>query len=293
MSKGSHDQRLTVRERFGLRRSARKGRGYGIDRGRFLTLRVIGTFLIAIPVLLLFAGIVRFVSMPLTQAWALGAYSNEQYEDTRDRLGPVEKLNLFEPYLPHLTKGTAFLRENKFPEARGELEKALSEWTTGRDLNKPPHAECKIRNNLAVAMAGEARAIEDPNERADLLYRAEEILEPCQNGGSSSDSNEDKESTGKTGKQIEEERKEADREAGNEEREGPSDKGKNDEENPENDPKKNDPEGKGNEGHTPTPDPEEQKKQDELKKQNGGDDPSNGEGDDDGKGDDEGVTKPW
>ena len=83
MSKGSHDQRLTVRERFGLRRSARKGRGFGIDRGRFLTLRVIGTFLIAIPVLLLFAGIVRFVSMPLTQAWALGAYSNEQYEDTK------------------------------------------------------------------------------------------------------------------------------------------------------------------------------------------------------------------
>lgn len=226
MSKGSHGQRLTVRERFGLRRSARKGRGFGIDRGRFLTLRVIGTLLIAIPVLLLFAGIVRFVSMPLTQAWALGAYSNEQYEDTRDRLGPVEKLNLFEPYLPHLTKGTAFLRENKFPEARGELEKALSEWTTGRDLNKPPHAECKIRNNLAVAMAGEAKAIEDPNERADLLYKAEEILAPCQNGGSSSDSNEDKKSTGKTGKQIEEERKEADREAGNEEREGPTTKGK-------------------------------------------------------------------
>ena len=294
MVKNRHDApKLTWRERLGLRRSARQGRNFGIDRSRFRSLRIIGALLIAIPVLVLTAGIVRFVSMPLTQAWALGAYSNEHYEDARDRLGPVEKVNIFEPYLPHLTKGTAYLRENKFSEARGELEKALSEWTTGVDLNKPPHAECKIRNNLAVAMAGEARGVKDPGERGDLLYSAEEVLAPCQNGGSASDSNEDKSSTGKSGEQIEEERKEADREAGKEEREGPSDKGENDEENPENDPKKTDPDGDGKDGQSPTPDPEEQKKQEQLKKQNGGDDPSNGEGDDGGKGDDEGVTKPW
>ncbi|MCT1866494.1 hypothetical protein M3B90_02990 [Dermabacter sp. p3-SID358] len=293
MAKNKHEEKLTRRERLGLRRSARKGRNYGIDRERFRMLRIVGTVLIAIPVLLLAAGIVRFVSMPLTQAWALGAYSNEQYADARGRLAPVEKVNIFEPYLPHLTKGTAYLRENKFPEARGELEKALSEWTTGRDLNKPPHAECKIRNNLAVAMTGEARGIKDPGERGDLLYSAEEVLAPCQNGGSASDSNEDKSSTGKSGEQIEKERKEADREAGKEEREGPNSKGKNEEENPENDPKKTNPEGDGKDGQTPTPDPEEQKKQEELKKQNGGEDPSNGDGDEDGKGENEGVTKPW
>ena len=294
MAKKTHDDaKLTWSQRLGLRRSARRGRNFGIDRGRFRMLRLVGTLLIAIPVLVLAAGIVRFVSMPLTQAWALHAYSNEQYDDARGRLGPVETANMFEPYLPHLTKGTAFLRENKFPEARAELEKSLEVWSRGRDLNQPPHAECKIRNNLAIAMAGEARAIEDANKRADLLYSAEEVLAPCQNGGRASDSNEDKESTGKTGDQIEKERKEADREAGNEEREGPSEKGKNDKENPENDPKKTDPNGDGKDGKTPTPDPEDQKKQEELKKQNGGNDPSNGDGDDGGESDDKGVTKPW
>src|SRR5699024_8936979 len=130
---------------------------------------------------------VRFVSMPITQMRHLDAYGAGDYPAAVERLGPVEFANWFEPYLPHLSKGTSLLQQGEDAAAEEELRLALQEWTAHSDLNSPLHAQCKILNNLAISIERQADLIEDPQQRADRLFEAEELLAPCAGGGGGGD----------------------------------------------------------------------------------------------------------
>lgn len=192
-----------------LRKEARKGRNFGINTRNLRRARLITFGLLALPLLALGLLAGKFVSMPLIQAFSLSAYSHQDYGAARERAAFNQNLNMFEPYLPSLTRGTALLKEGQASAARTELEHSLELWNKGSDLNKPPHAECKIRNNLALAMAEEAGQLDDPEEAVTRYAAAEKVLEPCQSGGSSEQNNEDKETTGSNGEKIKEKREEA------------------------------------------------------------------------------------
>ena len=63
-------------------------------------------FAFVLPLLVLGLLAIKFVSMPLTQAWSTSAYDDGDYPTAVERLGPLGVVNWFEPYLPHLTRGT-------------------------------------------------------------------------------------------------------------------------------------------------------------------------------------------
>lgn len=215
----------------------RSPRDFGIDVRRLRRLRRIVFAILALPLLLLGLLALKFVSLPLTQAYSDAAYDRADYPTAIERLAPVWVANWFEPYLPHLTRGTDLLQQGKDAEAEKELRVALETWTEGSDLNQPLHAQCKILNNLAISIERQAVLIQDPAERGDRLFEAEQMLAPCAGGGGQGEGDGqgqgqgqgqdsgDKGTTGENGKRIEDERKEADEQAGKDPADRPEDEG--------------------------------------------------------------------
>ncbi|MGO1286224.1 MAG: hypothetical protein ACTHWF_13255 [Brachybacterium sp.] len=279
---------------------------FGLNVRRLRLTRII-VFAILSPVLIALALLmVKFVSMPITQATHLSAYEDENYPTAIERLEPVEFANWFEPYLPHMSKGTALLQQGEDTAAEAELRTALDEWNGHSDLNSPMHAQCKIINNLAISIERQAELLEDPQQRADRLFEAEELLAPCAGGGGGGEGegegeggggagNEDSETTEDNGERIEEKRREADEEAGNDpdERggtEGDEQGGAPGQQDP-GDPTREDPEGDGPDEEAPTDgSSENDQKDDELEERNR--DSQGGEGEDEG-GSEQDPVKPW
>ena len=133
-------------------------RDFGLDVKRLRRVRLIVFVVLALPILLLALLTVKFVSMPITQATHLSSYGDGDYPASIERLAPVEFVNWFEPYLPHLSKGTALLQQGEDAAAEEELRTALDEWNSHQDLNAPLHAQCKILNNLALSIERQARS---------------------------------------------------------------------------------------------------------------------------------------
>src|SRR5699024_3869123 len=259
----------------------------GLDVKRLRRVRLI-VFALLSPVILLLALLaVRFVSMPITQATHLSAYGGEDYPAAIQRLRPVETVNWFEPYLPHLSKGTTLLQQGEDAAAEEELRRSYEEWTAHSDLNSPLHAQCKILNNLALSIERQADLLEDPQQRADRLFEAEELLAPCAGGGGGGDGgggdgegqggagNEDSETTEGNGERVEEKRREADEEAGNDPDARGDDSGEGDDEEggtpsqqDPGDPTREDPEGDGPDEEAPTSGSEGEQKDDELEQRN-------------------------
>lgn len=267
---------------------------FGLNTARLRRVRLIVLAVLAVPILLLALLVVRFVSMPLTQAWHDSAYGDGSYTTAIERLVPVERLNWFEPYLPHLTKGTDLLQDGQNAEAEAELREALSVWESGSDLNQPMHAMCKIRNNLAIAIERQADELEDAKAAGDRYYEAEEILAPCASGGGGSGSdggggggNEDPDTTEGNDERIKDKREKADEESGTEREEpgggAPPDPG---------DPTRSDPEGSESPKPSPTPGPStDDSKDDEVKERNG--ESQGGEDGGEDSGDPGEPTQPW
>ena len=277
---------------------------FGLNVRRLRLTRII-VFAILSPVLIALALLmVKFVSMPIAQATHLSAYEDENYPTAIERLEPVEFANWFEPYLPHMSKGTALLQQGEDSAAEAELRTALDEWNGNSDLNAPMHAQCKIINNLAISIERQADLLEDPQQRADRLFEAEELLAPCAGGGGGGEGegeggggagNEDSETTEDNGERIEEKRRESDEEAGND----PDERGGTDgdeqggtpgQQDP-GDPTREDPEGDGPDEEAPTDgNSENDQKDDELEERNR--DSQGGEGEDEG-GSEQDPVKPW
>ena len=158
-------------------------RDFGLDVKRLRLVRLIVFAVLALPVLLLALLTVRFVSMPITQATHQSAYQDGDYPGAIERLAPVQVVNWFEPYLPHLSEGTDLLQMGEDAAAEAELRTALDTWNNGSDLNQPLHAQCKIINNLAISIERQADELDDPAERAERLYEAEVLMQPCAGGG--------------------------------------------------------------------------------------------------------------
>lgn len=282
---------------------------FGLNVRRLRRVRAIVFALLALPILVLGLLAVKLTSMPITQAWHQGAYEDGDYPAAIERLQPVWVANWFEPYLPHLTRGTDLLQQGQNAEAEAELRESLEKWENGTDLNHPLHAQCKIINNLAISIERQAEEIQDPAQRADRLYEAEEIMAPCAGGGGGGEGegegqggggagNEDSETTEDNGERIREKRREADEEAGNDPDDRGTEQGSGGEEQgggeppPAGDPKREDPEGDGPEEEAPTDGgSEEQQKEDELENRNR--DAQGGEGEDDPNGGSEEQPKPW
>ncbi|MGP9539622.1 hypothetical protein ACT3SP_16600 [Brachybacterium sp. AOP43-C2-M15] len=281
---------------------------FGLNVKRLRLTRII-VFVILAPALAVLALLaLRFLSMPITQATHLSAYEDGDYPAAVERLRPVEFANWFEPYLPHLSTGTSLLQQGEDAAAEEELRTALDEWNDHSDLNSPMHAQCKIINNLAISIERQADLIEDPQQRADRLFEAEELLAPCAGGGGGGEGdgegegggagNEDSETTEENGERVEEKRREADEEAGNDPDERGEDQGGDGDEQggdpsqqDPGDPTREDPEGDGPEEEAPTDGPsEEDQKDDELEERNR--DAQGGEGEDDG-GSEQDPAKPW
>ncbi len=282
----------------------RRPRDFGIDTRRLRRLRRIVFAILALPLLVLGLLAIKFVSMPLTQAWSTSAYDDGDYPTAVERLGPLGVVNWFEPYLPHLTRGTNLLQQGDDAAAEKELRIALSDWEKASDLNHPLHAQCKILNNLAISIERQADRIEDPTERGDRLYEAEQLLAPCAGGGGGGEGqgqgggggegNEDEGTTGDNGKRIEDKRKQADEESGRGEREGDQDEGSapQTDERDDNDPKHDDPSGTEPPEEAPTPgDSDDQDKQDQLEERNQS--ANQGEGDESDDGASQNPAKPW
>jgi hypothetical protein len=298
----------------------RRPQDYGLDTALLRRIRLISFAVLAIPLLILALLVVRFVSMPMTQAWHGAAYSDGKYPQAIERLWPVQRANWFEPYLPHLTEGTDLLQQDRNAEAEEELRIALADWQEGRDLNAPQHAQCKILNNLAISIERQAADIDDDGERADRLHEAETLLEPCAGGGGGGEGqggggggqgegeqgqgsgNEDGETTEGNGERIEEERRDADEKAGNDPdaRDEGQDEGEDGQDGDQGgdspmdpgDPKKDDPDGDGPDEEKPTEgDDEDQKKSEDLENRNRDANSGDGEDSEDGVTDD--PSQPW
>jgi hypothetical protein len=243
---------------------------FGLDRRRLRRVRLLVFAILALPILALALLALKFLSMPIAQATHLDAYGEQDYPTAIERLEPLGVANWFEPYLPHLSEGTALLQQGEDAAAEEELRLALEEWNAHSDINSPMHAQCKILNNLAVSIERQADLIEDPQARADRLFEAEELLAPCAGGGGGGEGGEG---------------------AGND----PDDRGTEDGGTPQQqdpgEPSKNDPEGDGPEEETPTDGPSEQDgKDDEVEQRNR--DAEGGDGDETG-GAPQDPERPW
>ena len=287
---------------------------FGLNRARLRKVRIIVFAILALPILALALLALKFVSMPIALATHLDAYGEQDYPAAIERLAPVQVANWFEPYLPHLSEGTALLQQGEDAAAEAELRTALEEWNSHSDLNSPMHAQCKILNNLALSIERQADLIEDPQARADRLFEAEELLAPCAGGGGGGEGegqgqggggggegtgNEDSETTEENGERVEEKRRGADEEAGNdpdargEEQGGEGeDQGDTPQQQDPGEPKQDDPEGDGPEEEKPTDGPsEEDSKDDEVEQRNR--DAQGGDGGDETGGSPQDPERPW
>ena len=298
---------------------------HGLDLRRLRRARLISFAVLGLPLIALALLMIKLLSMPITQAWQGAAYADQRHDVAIERLAPVRVANWFEPYLPDLTEGTNLLQAGDNAGAEAVLRRSLETWERGHDLNQPAHAECKIRNNLALAIERQAVDIDDAAQRADRLFEAEEIIAPCMGGGgggdgsggggggsgegeggqengdpsSGSQGNEDQETTDDNGERIRDEREKADEEAGNDPGDrDPSDADQGGEDEGTNpmepgDPRREDPEGDQppEEAPSPSPDPEQDQQEDELENRNR--DANGGEGEQDSDGNDEEGPNPW
>ena len=287
---------------------------FGLNRARLRKVRIIVFAILALPILALALLALKFVSMPIAQATHLDAYGEQDYPAAIERLAPVQVANWFEPYLPHLSEGTALLQQGEDAAAEAELRTALEEWNSHSDLNSPMHAQCKILNNLALSIERQADLIEDPQARADRLFEAEELLAPCAGGGGGGEGegqgqggggggegtgNEDSETTEENGERVEEKRRGADEEAGNDPDERGTEQGGEGEDQggtPQQQdpgtPKQDDPEGDGPEEEKPTDgSSEEDSKDDEVEQRNR--DAQGGDGGDETGGSPQDPERPW
>ncbi|GAB2545714.1 hypothetical protein [Brachybacterium huguangmaarense] len=281
----------------------RRPRDFGVDTASLRRMRLVAFAILALPLLALGLLAAKFVSMPITQSWSLSAYRDGDYPGSIERLGPVEFANWFEPYLPHLTRGTDLLQEGKNAEAEKELRVALDTWTNASDLNQPMHAQCKILNNLAISIERQADQIDDAKARGDRLYEAEQLLAPCAGGGGGGDGqgggsgqgsgsgqgNEDEGTTDENRKRIEEKRKGADEESGTDRGDQEGQTTPQDQENPSNDPVRQDPSGEERTQPAPTQGPGSGK-EGELDERNKGANSGDGSSSDGPPGD---PSKPW
>ena len=285
---------------------------FGLNRARLRKVRIIVFAILALPILALALLALKFVSMPIAQATHLDAYGEQDYPAAIERLAPVQVANWFEPYLPHLSEGTALLQQGEDAAAEAELRTALEEWNSHSDLNSPMHAQCKILNNLALSIERQADLIEDPQARADRLFEAEELLAPCAGGGGGGEGqgqggggggegtgNEDSETTEENGERVEEKRRGADEDAGNDpdargdEQGGEGeDQGGTPQQQDPGTPKQDDPDGDGPEEEKPTDGPsEEDSKDDEVEQRNR--DAQGGDGGDETGGSPQDPERPW
>ena len=290
---------------------------FGLNRARLRKVRIIVFAILALPILALALLALKFVSMPIAQATHLDAYGEQDYPAAIERLAPVQVANWFEPYLPHLSEGTALLQQGEDAAAEAELRTALEEWNSHSDLNSPMHAQCKILNNLALSIERQADLIEDPQARADRLFEAEELLAPCAGGGGGGEGegqgqggggggegtgNEDSETTEENGERVEEKRRGADEEAGNDPDERGTEQGEENGEGEEQggtpeqqdpgEPKQDDPEGDGPEEEKPTDgSSKEDSKDDEVEQRNR--DAQGGDGGDETGGSPQDPERPW
>lgn len=298
---------------------------FGLDVKRLRRARLIVFAILALPILLLALLTAKFVSMPITQATHQSAYEDSDYPTAIERLAPVEVVNWFEPYLPHLSEGTDLLQMGENAAAEAKLRTALDTWNNGSDLNQPLHAQCKIINNLAISIERQADELEDPAEQAERLYEAETLMQPCAGGGGGEDEgegeggeggeqgeespeqteggsgNEDSETTDENGERIRDKRREADEEAGDDPDERGTEQGQGGGEGDEEgggsppdpgDPRHEDPEGDGPDEEAPTQgESENQEKEEELEQRNR--DAQGGDGEDDSGDSPQDPSKPW
>ena len=280
---------------------------FGLNRARLRKVRIIVFAILALPILALALLALKFVSMPIAQATHLDAYGEQDYPAAIERLAPVQVANWFEPYLPHLSEGTALLQQGEDAAAEAELRTALEEWNSHSDLNSPMHAQCKILNNLALSIERQADLIEDPQARADRLFEAEELLAPCAGGGGGGEGegqgqggggggegtgNEDSETTEENGERVEEKRRGADEEAGNDPDARGEEQGDTPQQQDPGEPKQDDPEDDGPEEEKPTDgSSEEDSKDDEVEQRNR--DAQGGDGGDETGGSPQDPERPW
>ncbi|CAM4127674.1 hypothetical protein [Helcobacillus massiliensis] len=293
----------------GRRRTRRDQRSYGTDPAKVSMARRICLAIAALPLILLLLLGVRVATMPMVQASALASYRAGDYSGTVSALTGVKVGNVFEPYLPHLTEGTALLKDKKYAEAEAELTESLRLWSTAKDLNAPPHAQCKIRNNLAIAIAEKSRTM-DASAAQKELERAQEVLAPCGPQSDQRKDNEDQESTDSTSRGIEGEKQRRSHEQNKGDQTDPGDPEKDpgdggDQQEPTdepadgNQPPNDDPtknpngDGSGDPADDPTPSNPDQDREDELNNRNKGTTTGDQAPPPDGGSGDEGPDKPW
>ena len=95
------------------RESRRRAKDFGLDVRRLRRVRIIVFAILGLPILALALLAAKFVSMPIAQATHLDAFGEQDYATAIERLAPVEVANWFEPYLPHLSEGTALLQQGE------------------------------------------------------------------------------------------------------------------------------------------------------------------------------------
>ncbi|MGQ4507634.1 hypothetical protein ACUH97_01955 [Dermabacteraceae bacterium P13088] len=224
---------------------------YGLDRAWLRKARLIWAAILAVPLLLLSALALKFFSMFVIAHLVVDDYAQKELPAAQERNDSLFFANWFEPYLADYNRGTILLREGKLEQAESSLRTALQNWESSHDLNRPPHAECKIKINLALTLEKQSADITDAKQRASVLGEAKKLIAPCGNSGGEGDGQRDGKGNGggkdgKDGKQkgagqgnenqregesakkrIEEKKRQADREAGNPEEKPGTDKGKN------------------------------------------------------------------
>ncbi|MBV7412219.1 hypothetical protein KRX56_05680 [Dermabacteraceae bacterium TAE3-ERU27] len=225
---------------------------YGLDRAWLRKVRLIWAAILAVPLLLLSALALKFFSMFVIAHLVVDDYAQKELPAAQERNDSLFFANWFEPYLADYNRGTILLREGKLEQAESSLRAALQNWESSHDLNQPPHAECKIKINLALTLEKKSDDIADAKQRASVLEEAKKLIEPCGNSGDGGkgrgngkgkgggqgnkqkgegQGNENQREGESAKKRIEEKKRQADREAGNPEEKPGSDKSKNKDEN--------------------------------------------------------------
>ena len=221
---------------------------YGLDRARLRKIRLIWAAILTVPLLLLSALALKFFSMFVIAHLVVDDYAQKELPAAQERNDSLFFANWFESYLPDYNRGTILLSEGNIQQAEPALRTALANWESSYDLNRPPHAECKIKINLALTLEKKSADITDAKQRANVLGEAKKLIEPCGNGGGEGkgqgngggkgggqggkqkgegQGNENQREGESAKKRIEEKKRQADREAGNPEEKPGSDKGEN------------------------------------------------------------------
>ena len=128
---------------------------FGLNRARLRKVRIIVFAILALPILALALLALKFVSMPIAQATHLDAYGEQDYPAAIERLAPVQVANWFEPYLPHLSEGTALLQQGEDAAAEAELRTALWEF----------HSSSAVRSSASAAASSPCWSRAVPSER--------------------------------------------------------------------------------------------------------------------------------